>query len=180
MALFGIFHPISLVKSIFEIIVLPEALLEAVHPLALIDNVLSLVVAHRLTQQSASAVLLTLFELAPVLQILLCEVVNPAALDILASPCSVIAVAVWKHILKFCDFRLNQLLRRESLACIDFREFLCSTFPGLLLNDRYRFVCLLFWAAHGVPSLLLFIRRYSYSFRVGFHHFTLFGLLKLS
>lgn len=177
MTLLGILNPVSLVVGIFEVVILSEALFKPVHPLALIDNVFSLIIAYRFTKKSPAPVLPTFFEFSPILKVLLCEVVHPTSFDILASPCSVVAIPIRELILKFSEFLVVLLFWWESLTCVHFRDLLLLALPLLLVNWSNRgnvhCICFLFWTGHGLPRLLL-VRWHPYSLGGRLQHLILF------
>lgn len=122
LALFGVFYPVALIISIFEVIICSKALLIAIHPLTVVNDVLPLLTSWRCTQQNASTMLLAPFEISSILKILLCEVINPSTFNPLTVPLTIISISVGKCIkhISFC-YIFTPFNRGKGLSCKDLR-----------------------------------------------------------
>lgn len=126
----------------------------------------------------------TFFELPPILQVLLGEVVDPAAFDVFADPGAVISIAVGKNVLRLYWLFLGLFEGRERFTCVYFRCLFLLALPFLLLDDLdalngldVQSVRCLLGAAHRFPGLL--VRGGFHSFGLGFEHFILLCFFEL-
>lgn len=91
--------PLPFIVRILKIEVLAVSLLVSIHPLSLINDIFSQTCSSGFAEESAFAMLFAASELSPILQILLSEVINPAAFYPLTVPGPVVTISVGKHIL---------------------------------------------------------------------------------
>lgn len=104
LAFLRVFYPVAFIVSILEVIVCSKALFIAIHPLTIVNYVLSLLASCRCTEQNTSSMLLASFKIPSILKILLCEVIYSSTLNPFSVPFTIVSISVGKCIkhVSFC------------------------------------------------------------------------------
>ena len=106
MPLFFISDPMSIIKSVFKVMVLSKSMFLSIHPLSIIDFFLLQERVGWFPQQDSSSMLKSLLKLPTILHILSVKSINPIALNLIHIPSAYINISIAKSILSLLQMHI--------------------------------------------------------------------------